>query len=1119
MSPMPRFYRILRLIATLALVGSVCLAAEPIRVTGRVVANGPQRSLAGAWVELFRVDGTDKTPLASGRTGDDGSFELAAPEAGGFRVTAQKEGYLPMELPFLPLVEDTELPLAVLVPGKALEARTVGADGRPLAAVEAELSLAIRWRPPGMEEPPSEWRLTRQRGVSDKDGRLTFMGVLEGAAGLTATSPPYRGQTASRADPFAPLVLRLSPSQARDAQALVPPKPTRRLAGRAVDLVSGGPVAGALVWSGWPLLAPVTRTDAEGAFQLVLPAGQVLWLAAAAAGYLPGERLPVPSRVSDPLILKLAPAATLSGVVVDGAGQPVPGVRVVADPPIVRASNRGSGPRWVTARSRADGGFRLTGLRPGGTYELTATRNGFARTQVTARTAPAGRPSAPIRIVLSGGKTAFGRVVDEAGQPIAGVEVTLVNPVGIEDVTAASDRDGKFELHHLEAGTRDLLFRAEGYGRLHHIDVEIPLTAPSVDLGAFTLPSGAWIEGRVTDTRGAPIQGAVVGIITSEPDAELWRLATGQVFEEQRTGPAGRFRANGLQRGGRYQVVVSHPGYVQASLPDVAAPTPEPVRVEMKVAHALAGRVLGPEGEPVSGAALSSVHEIRTASGGFSSRESLGQTDAEGRFRVTGLPPGLLDLEVWAENYGSRKVTGLQIPDEGDLEGVEIAFQRGAFFEVVVLTSEGASMAGVSVDLVPERRDSRLSEVSFERGSCQTDPQGRCRLSVREPGTYRVTAVQDSRSASVVAATSPEGTPIVLRLPPGFDVSGWVRAIDGGGALGATIRLEAEHWSSSLQADADGTFIFSGLPEGTYRLSARDRVGRASSLLEIKIAGRAVRDLELKLDRDSGKASISGRVLGLTAVGVHQVWVAAFPADPQAGSRSDTSGRVGADGRYRIEGLEPGDWNVEARTPHGRTVEGTVRIEPGTTAASLDLQFPPGILTLSGRVQVDGAPLAGAEIGVSTASGSSLGGSRTGWDGSFALRDLEPGAVTVQFFGLDGIVASRTVQLNEDREILIDLTTGRLRGTVLSAAGEPVEDAAVTVEGLLSKGDTLGEDFFSAASRRSGPDGSFEAPRLVSGTYRVLVQKDGFAPIRATVEVPPAGEGTVEIRLTPQGGS
>jgi carboxypeptidase family protein len=1086
-------------------------AAEPIRVTGRVVAKAPQQALDGTRVELFRVDADAKAPLSSARTGADGSFEIVAPESGGFRLTVEKEGFLSMEIPFLPLVEDSELPVAALVRGALLAARTVGSDGRPLAGVETELSVTLRWEPEGVEESPSAWRPVRQRGISDKDGRLTFLTTSAVGVELKATSPPYRGQSVRWAAPFAPLILALSP-RPMAAQPSIPARPLH-LAGKVVDLATGMPVAGALVWSGWPLLAPVARTNPEGGFQMDVPAGQAPWLAAAAAGYLPGERQPARPGAANPLVLKLAPSAVLSGVVVDAAGQPVAGARLVADPPTVRASASGGSPRWATARSRADGGFRLTGLRPGGIYELTATREGFVRAKTTARAAAAGRPPVPVRIVLSAGITASGTVADEEGQPIAGAEVTLVAPVGQGDARATSDKEGRFELRHLEPGTCDLLVRARGYARLHRMDVEIPAGAPAVDLGRLTLDHDVAIEGRVTDTRGTPLAGAEVRLVTNDPAAEIWQRATGEIFEEQRTGPAGRFRAGGLQRGQRYQLMVVHPGHVDFWAPDVVAPTAEPLRIEMKTAHTLAGRVLGPEGEPVPGASLSEVRELRAGSSMTGSGRGLGQTDAEGRFRVTGLPAGLLTVDVLAESYGRRRVEGLQIPEEGDLEGVEIAFQRGAYFDVVVHDAEGAPLAGVDVHVMP------ASGVFLGiEGSCRTDSQGRCRLNVSRPGSYQVTASQDIRLASVDAMASPEGTSVELRLPAGFDVSGWVRAADGGGVEAASVQLESEHGGSTLQTGADGTFVFRGLPENTYVLRAQDRLGRTSDALEVSVKGQPVRNLELKLDRKAGSA-ISGRVLGLPSETLSGVMVTALPAEPRVGTHFDTSGRVGPDGRYRIEGIEPGDWKVGARTPNGRSVEATVHVEPGAAVATLDLQFPPGILSLSGRVLVDGAPLAGAEIGVTTQSSASLGGMRTGWDGSFAVRDLEPGTVTLQFFSPDGIVASRTFQLRESQEVLIDLTTGRLRGIILSASGEPVEEVTVTVEGVLANEGRPGEATFSAASLRSGSDGSFEAPRLVAGTYRISLQKEGFAATRATVEVPPAGEGTVEIRLTPKGGS
>jgi hypothetical protein len=1020
-------------------------------------------------------------------------------------LRVQKGGYLPLEFPFLALVEETELPVAVLPHGTPLEARTVGGDGRPLAGIEAEFTLSQPWR--SQEESPAEWKPARQRGVSDKDGRLAFLGDYQHTAELTATSPTFRGQSAAQRNPTAPLILRLSPRQAGTGVA-VRPGSLRRIAGKVVDLASGRPVPGALVWSGWPLLAPVSRTDAEGAFQIEIAAGGEPWVEAAAAGFLPGDRQVLRSGVSAPVVLKLAPAATLSGVVVDAADRPVAGVRIVASPPVSRQGDL----RWATARSRTDGGFRLTGLRPAGAYELTVTRQGFARTKATARTAPAGQPSKLIRIVLSDGKTAFGRVVDEGGRPIAGAELALVLPSGDTDATSTSGEDGRFEFRHLDPGTRDLFARARGYSYVHRPGVEIPAAAPTVALGTVKLQDGAFIEGRVTDTRGTPIEGAQVWISSSQPVPKLWHL---EDAPQARTGPDGSFRSEGLRRGDLYYLGVEHPGHVLTTIPGIAAPTQEPIRIEMKTAHSLAGRVVGPEGEPVAGASLMRVEEIRI-DGGISSRGSpLGETDPDGRFQVTGIAAGRLNIEVRAVGYAPRRIEGLQIPEGGDVEGLEIALERGILLAVRVRDAGGEpvrdAMVSASLEMPPSpRRFSGFSDSGFG----QTDAQGQCWLSVPEPGTYQVTASQGARSATASATAGPGSAPVELRLPSGFEVSGWVRGKDGGGVSGLWVQLEgADQRGSSTQTGADGSFILSGVPDGEYRLRARNGSGRASPPLAIRVAGQPVRDLELRLDQEDGRATLSGHLLGLTPEALPRVAVTALPADPLR-SMDQRLGRVGLEGEYRIEGLEPGDWKVQATlsTPGSRDVEGTVRIEPGATRATLDLEFPPGGLTLSGRVLVDGSPLVGAEIEVSIRRGmsasTSRGGLRTAWDGSFALLDLEPGLVTLTFVTPEGIGASRTVQLKESQEIAVDLATGRLRGTVVSTSGDLVEDASVTVEALLQGGKII-----STPSLRSGPDGGFEAPRLASGPYRITVRKDGFAPAQAMVEVPAGDEKVVEIRL------
>ena len=182
-------------------------AAEPIRVTGRVLAMDGESGKAGARVELFPAyedhaaalrrlnEKVEPAPLATARSGADGSFEIAAPESGGFRVMVQAKGHLPMEIPFLLLTEDADLPETYLPPGQPLEVRTVGPDGQPLAGIEVRLSdPQSRWRGE-RDEDPSNWRIAERRGISGDEGRLTLPVFAQESPELTATSAAFLGQT------------------------------------------------------------------------------------------------------------------------------------------------------------------------------------------------------------------------------------------------------------------------------------------------------------------------------------------------------------------------------------------------------------------------------------------------------------------------------------------------------------------------------------------------------------------------------------------------------------------------------------------------------------------------------------------------------------------------------------------------------------------------------------------------------------------------------------------------------------------------------------------------------------------------------------------------------------
>jgi hypothetical protein len=251
---------------------------------------------------------------------------------------------------------------------------------------------------------------------------------------------------------------------------------------------------------------------------------------------------------------------------------------------------------------------------------------------------------------------------------------------------------------------------------------------------------------------------------------------------------------------------------------------------------------------------------------------------------------------------------------------------------------------------------------------------------------------------------------------------------------------------------------------------------------------------------------LTGKLRGFAAEELRRLQVMVMG---QAGRSLPLEGAV-AGAEYRVSGLSPGTWSVTARAEDGVSVSGLVTVEPGMERATLDLEAPAGF-ALSGRVLVDGAPLSGAQVHAlpSAPPQESYTPSMTStdWEGKFRLTGLAPGSYRLFLSSPGGVAHTQTVEISGDQSVAIDIATGAARGQVLTAAGEPVADAIVALE---SEAENLGFRS-SAAGARSDPQGRFELPRLAAGTYKVTVQKEGFAPAESRIVVTP--DGMVEVRV------
>jgi protocatechuate 3,4-dioxygenase beta subunit len=347
---------------------------------------------------------------------------------------------------------------------------------------------------------------------------------------------------------------------------------------------------------------------------------------------------------------------------------------------------------------------------------------------------------------------------------------------------------------------------------------------------------------------------------------------------------------------------------------------------------------------------------------------------------------------------------------------------------------------------------------------------------------------------------------------------------------GASVRL---YWRGARDPNLD---------EISWRLASTDRTdgtGRArlpsrpgAYLVAVRAEGLAprVRDVvrpygealtRLRLTLEAGQ-SLTGRTvvqgtneplplveLVLTAHGRKlELW-----QSPEAPAEERLYATSNERGDFRLDGLAPGEYQLEASAPgHARTLRRSVRI-PASGPLTVAL---PRAATLEGFVvDAQGQPAAGAEVQVSGRGAPQQ--VTTGEGGGFSV-EVASGAHTVsarrgaEAGSLDKPVvvgAGRTV-----RDVRVRLGAGAsIEGRVVARAGKtPVAGASVDISPADSAGD----------SGRTTTDGAgaFAVRGLAPGSYDVSVNAPGYSQLirrgltvaageRFPVEVELAGTGAV----------
>lgn len=474
-----------------------------------------------------------------------------------------------------------------------------------------------------------------------------------------------------------------------------------------------------------------------------------------------------------------------------------------------------------------------------------------------------------------------------AGKGIADVTVLATNTTAFDGRAigqAQTDQDGNYRIEGLPAGSFKVvpraqpyvLLKAEGPYEIRGQTVNLA-NAEAVDRVNFQLVRGAVITGRITDVDGDPVIGEQVAVTKTNEQYDMWLYET----ERYRTDDRGIYRIFGLEAGD-YRVSVgqenpSAVNSVMARLGSLYTKTYYPgttKQTEAKILEvkegeelsnidivvsglsrgfAISGRVLDNAGKPVANVSVGySAIEGRPQRG--SMNVITPPTDANGRFRAEGIPPG---------KYGAFTMGGPAQPGglyselsrfevtDADVSGITIKLQPGATISgmaVIENNSDPAIFAALqAVQLFAASGNPEQPMVpSYSLSGIQTDGSftfsglapGKVRIDIRRypqpPKGFSLSRIElegvAQESIEITAGADIRNVRLVFIYGAG-SLRGRVKIEGGtlpeGTRLYVTLMPPGQRVVSVpyVEVDARGQFFADNIPPGTYEL--RTRITRA----------------------------------------------------------------------------------------------------------------------------------------------------------------------------------------------------------------------------------------------------------------------------------------------------
>jgi Carboxypeptidase regulatory-like domain len=663
-----------------------------------------------------------------------------------------------------------------------------------------------------------------------------------------------------------------------------------------------------------------------------------------------------------------------------------------------------------------------------------------------------------------------------------------------------------------------------------------PTPAPPTPEAEGEVPAGARSETDRAETQPTPspiaAHGRIVRLGSGEPVAEA-EVSIADVTVQ--SGENGEFAFEEIIPGEIELRIVAEglPPHVTTRI--LTAYAPDLGEIAIPAQTLLRGTVFSTGSTPIAGARIRILERGRYDVGTWWQGPKFGQlevatalldegkeppgmritSDAEGKFEVRGLSPGLYYVDATAGGFAPASNPYVKIPEAGQGE-VQLQLPAGTEIRGRVVDPKGAGAGAARVMALPW--DEAVEIPYAPLFSTASAPDGGFTLSGVAPGdTYLILARAANGMIGIGMRIPAPSNDVEIRVGPRFTLRGTVVDDETGAAVEGAALFSLLGFTTS---DQNGAYVLTGVIRSPFfRYVWITAEGYEEEQAEIDLASSLLGGPEVGADfrltrirpgnlvvtaRDLSGAPLSGVALLATEWGEEEV---------------KSRGVTRADGTGFLTGVPPHSAELKALKPGYVLAEVFSREageEAGAPTDSVTVQVPPGGESAVTITLVKAARVAGL---VSDPSGSPLSGvlaylpygsadgSTTNEKGRFEIDRLAGGLSTPIRFLKPGYIET-TVVAKPGSGVDLEVTLhpgGTLSGRVLSESGEPLAGVEIVPQ---SGGEETRDKRATTAA-----DGTFMIEGLPTGKHVLLARREGLAPRKSPPIDLRAGESREGIEI------